>query len=61
MRLLPRMTGVEARVGIRMKDGRSGKPAVRKNDEAGPGDPMLLAAASKRTHPAADHLQPKTS
>lgn len=61
MRLLPRMAGVEAEVGIRMKDGRSGKPAVRKNDESRPGYPVLLASAPKRTHPAADHLQPKTS
>jgi len=32
MRLLPRMFGVEAQVGIGMKDGGSGKPAVRKSD-----------------------------
>jgi len=44
---LPRMFGVEAQVGIGMKDGRSGKPAVRKSDEARPSDPVLLTATPK--------------
>jgi hypothetical protein len=61
MRLFPRMFGVEAQVGIGMKDGRSGKPAIRKSDEARPSDPVLLAATPKRTHPTANHLQPKTA
>lgn len=61
MRLLPLMCGVEAHVGIRMKDGRSGKPASARATRQGQSDPVFLAAAPKRTHPAADHLLPKTS
>ena len=61
MRLLPRMSGVEAQIGIGMKDGRSGKPAVRKSDKARPSEPVFLTATPKRTHPATDHLQPKTT
>src|SRR5215472_14303628 len=61
MRLLPRMSGVEAQVGIGMKDGRLGKPAVRKSDEARPSEPVFLTATPKRTQPTTDHLQPKAA
>ena len=61
MRLLPRMFGVEAQVGIGMKDGRPGKPAVRKSDKARPSEPVFLTATPKRTHPTTDHLLPKTA
>ena len=61
MRLLARMFGVEAQFGIGMKDGRLGKPAIRKSDEARPSDPVLLTATPKRTHPTANHLQSKTA
>src|SRR5215472_9405307 len=54
LRLLPRMSGVEAQVGIGMKNGRSGKPAVRKSDKARPSEPVFLTAAPKRTHPTSD-------
>jgi len=52
---------VEAQVGIGMKDGRLGKPAVRKSDEARPSDAVFFTATPKRTHPTADHLPPKTA
>jgi len=55
------MLGVEAQIGIGMKDGRLGKPMVRKSDEAWPSDPVLLTATPKRAHPTANHLQPKTA
>ena len=61
MRLLPRMSGVETQVGVGMKDGRSGKPAIRKSNEARPSDPVLLTATPKRAHPTPYHLQPKTA
>lgn len=39
-----------------MKAGRSGNPAVRESDETRPNYRVLLAAAPKRTPPAADLL-----
>jgi hypothetical protein len=45
MRLLPRMFGVEAQIGIRMKVARLGEPAFCDRHESWPSHPTLLAAA----------------
>ena len=45
MRLLPRMFGVEAQIGIGMKDARLGEPARRNSYESWPRHPTLLAAS----------------
>jgi len=36
MRFLPRMPGVEAQIGIGMKDARLGKPVLRESHESWP-------------------------
>jgi hypothetical protein len=45
MRLLPRMYGVEAQIGIRMKDARFGEPALCKSHKSWPSRPIFLAAS----------------
>jgi hypothetical protein len=45
MRLLPRMFGVEAQIGIGMKDARLGEPARCDRHEPWPRHPTLLAAS----------------
>jgi hypothetical protein len=45
MRLLPWMSGVEAQIGMGMKDARLGKPVLRDSHEPWPSDPALLAAS----------------
>jgi hypothetical protein len=55
------MFGVEAQVGIGMKDLGKREPALRQSFDPRPGHPTSLAAAPERTKPAADHLEPKTS
>jgi hypothetical protein len=38
------MSGVEAQIGIGMKDARLEKPVLRESHESWPGDPMLHAS-----------------
>ena len=45
MRLLPRMCGVEAQIGIGMKDARFGEPALCNSHESWPSHPIFLAAS----------------
>ena len=45
MRLLPQILGVEAQVGIRMKDLGNREPAVDQGCDLLPRHPALLAAA----------------
>jgi hypothetical protein len=45
MRLLPRMCGVEAQIGIRMKDARLGEPALCNSHKSWPSHPIFLAAS----------------
>jgi hypothetical protein len=45
MRLLPRMSGVEAQIGIGMKDARLGELALCEGHESWPSHPTLLAAS----------------
>jgi hypothetical protein len=61
MRLLPWMFGVEARVGIGMKDLGDREPALRQSFDPLPGHPTPLAKTPERTKPAANHLEPKPS
>jgi len=45
MRLLPRMCGVEAQIGIGMKDTKLREPARRDRHEPWPSHPIFLAAS----------------
>ena len=44
---LPWMFGVEAHIGIRVKNGRAWEPAVGRNYEGRPRETVLLTAAPK--------------
>jgi hypothetical protein len=53
------MSGVEAQVGMRVKDLRARNPALHQRLEPFPGHPTLLAPPPKRTVPLPDRLGPK--
>ena len=57
IRLLPRVLGVEAIVGIRMQDPGSWKPAIDVSTEPSPGHAVALAPASKRVKPGVYRLR----
>src|SRR5579872_4092258 len=59
IRLLPRIPGIEAHVGMRMHDLRTRNPSVDQRPEPFPGHPRPLAPPPKRAVPAPDHLSPK--
>ena len=53
------MPGVEAQVGMRVKDLRARNPACHQRLKPFPGHPTLLAPPPKRTVPLPDRLGPK--
>src|SRR5437879_12754804 len=59
MRLLPRMLGVEAQVGIRMKDFGEWKPLLNKTSHVLPRHPALLTATLYHSQPTFAHLKSK--
>src|SRR5436853_3696106 len=59
MRLLPRMLGVEAQVGIRMKDFGEWKPLLNRTSHVLPRHPARLTATSYHSQPALAHLYSK--
>ena len=59
MRFLPQIFGVEAHVGIRMKDFGSGKPLLGETGHVLPRDPAFLAAPLEYSQPAFDHFASK--
>jgi hypothetical protein len=60
MRFLPQIFGVEAHVGIWMKDFRPGKPLFGETSHALPRDPAFLAAPLEYSQPAFAHFTSKT-
>jgi hypothetical protein len=59
MRLLPRMLGVEAQIGIRMKDFGEWKPVLNQTGHVLPRRSALLTATLYHSEPAFAHLKPK--
>ena len=59
MRLLPQMFGVEAQVGIGMKDLGKREPAFDQSRELRPRHPTFLATTPKRSQPALADFKPK--
>src|SRR5262249_43823664 len=59
IRLLPRIPGVEAQVGMRVKDFGTRNPAIDQRPEPLPCHPVALAPSPQRTVPAPDYLGPK--
>lgn len=60
MRLLPKISGVEAQIRIRMEDPGYGEPAFDDRSEPSPGHRMFLTPASERSQPSLAHFHPKT-
>jgi len=59
MRFLPQIFGVEAHVGIGMKDFRPRKPLFSETSQVLPRDPAFLAAPLKNSQPAFAHFASK--
>ena len=59
MRFLPQMRGVEAQVGIRMKDFGPGKPLGSETSQVLPRHPAFLAATLQCPQPAFAHFTSK--
>jgi len=59
MPFLPQTFGVEAHVGIRMKDSRPGKPLFSETSQVFPRSPAYLAASLEYSQPAFAHFASK--
>jgi hypothetical protein len=59
MRFLPQILGVEAQVGIRMKDFGPGKPLRRETSQVLPRHPAFLTATLQHPQPTFAHFTPK--
>ncbi len=59
MRFLPQIPGIEAQVGIRMKNFGPGKPLFSKTSQVLPRHPAFLTATLQHPQPAFAHFTPK--